>query len=222
MAKGGDGWAPPTDPRARRSRAALQTALIQLIEVEDLGRISVSDLTKQAGVGRSTFYEHFDGVHDLAVSACTEVFDQLVAGQPMLDPAVAGVEKPPTNPLVPVFEHFEEHARLYRALLGPDGSARVINHLLHRMLAGAYANLRDGAVGASTHANDPAAVPSDADSAFIAGALLGVVVDWLRHEKRDTPEELAAAVWPGLLAAASVGGLEHIPTTRRPGDELAG
>ena len=71
--------APTSDPRAQRSRAALEAALRECIGERDLSQISISDITKRAGVNRSTFYEHYCDMHDLAASACTAVFDELVA-----------------------------------------------------------------------------------------------------------------------------------------------
>jgi AcrR family transcriptional regulator len=193
-----------TDPRARRSKDALETALLDLAAAHDLTQISVSDITKQAGVSRSTFYEHYTDVHELAALVCTSVFDRLVASQPMAPPLLDEAN----NPLTPIFRHFGDHAQLYRSLLGPDGSARVVNHLLHRMRVGTYANLRPGLGPLSTHADDPEETPEDPDSAFIAGALVGVVVDWLHHDTPVSAEALAETVYPQLLAAVTANGLD--------------
>jgi AcrR family transcriptional regulator len=197
MSKGGD-------PRAQRSRQALEAALLARVEAEDLARISISDITKRAGVSRSTFYEHYADVHDLAASACTEIFDQLVSNLPLADPQLIHAQRPDANPVVPLFRHFAEHARLYRSLLGPDGSARVINHVLHRMRVRTGENLRMAA---------PADQPEnafDAEATLIAGALLGTVVDWLRNDGPGTPEQLAETVWPLLVGAATASGLDKL------------
>jgi AcrR family transcriptional regulator len=202
------------DPRARRSKAALEGALLELVAVRDLSQISISDITKRAGISRSTFYEHYADVHDLAASVCTIVFDELVADQPMFDPRIVGsgdLATPRDNPLVTVFAHFAGHAQLYRSLLGPDGSALVINHLLHRMTTGAYTNLRTAAPAASTHADDPSDTPYDPEAALLAGALAGTVIDWLKHGCPGTAQDLAATVWPMLVGVAAANGLGALP-----------
>ncbi|GAA3390647.1 TetR/AcrR family transcriptional regulator [Cryptosporangium minutisporangium] len=198
----------PKDPRARRSRQALERALLDLVAVKDLAQISVSDITKQAGLSRSTFYEHYLDVHDVAAAACTLLFDELVQGLPLADPGLVEETVPVDNPLVPVFTHFANHAPLYRSLLGPDGSARVINHLVHRLRAATRANLRLAAEVAPRAAGGPGTAPDDPIYALIAGALVGIVVDWLRHDTPDSPERLAARVWPHLVAAT-----ERVPET---------
>lgn len=182
------------DRRTRRTRSALEATLLELIAERDLSQISVSDVTGGADVHRSTFYEHYTDVHDLAASACTEMFDQLISavrelpasGEPSADVAHAA--------LTGVFRHVAAHSRLYTALLGEDGSARVVNYLLSRMTASTRAGLSDRGTA------DQTAAPV---ASFIAGALLATIIDWLRNDCPISPEELSCAVWPHLRAAAS-------------------
>lgn len=203
--------APPLDLRARRSKQALEAALLELVEVQDLAQISVSDIAKHAGVSRSTFYEHYSGVHDLAARACTAMFDDLVVSLPLVDPRLVDVVHPQDNPLVPFFTHFAQHARLYRSLLGPDGSARVINHLLYQLRTRTDANFSLAADSRVTPGPDFVEITPRAEPALIAGALLGVVTDWLNRARPEAPAQVAAAVWPQLLAATIATGLEPDP-----------
>jgi len=50
------------DPRQIRTRAALREALLDLLEDEGVEHVSVSALTRRAGVSRPTFYAHFEDV----------------------------------------------------------------------------------------------------------------------------------------------------------------
>lgn len=100
----------PSDPRTRRSRSALETALRELVAERDLSQIPVSDLTKRAGVNRSTFYEHYTDVHDLAAAACTTVFDELVAASPTAVPPLDAEGSPTVDLLPDLFAHVAEHA----------------------------------------------------------------------------------------------------------------
>ena len=192
-----------SDPRIRRSRSALEAALRELIAERELGQISVSDLTKRAGVDRSTFYEHYTDVGDLAAAACTSMFDELVAALPSPARRRARHEHPMSG-LIQVFAHIAEHATLYRALLGGHGSAQVVSHLLQRFASEVYAGLQKadddqpafhGQEVADRHPHDPLAV-------FMAGALLGTIMDWLGRGCPGTPEQIAADVWPYVEASA--------------------
>ena len=43
----------------------MNQALIEILEKKDIDFISVTEITKKAGVNRSTFYLHYDNVYDL-------------------------------------------------------------------------------------------------------------------------------------------------------------
>ena len=95
------------------------------------------------------------------------------------------------------FARLAEHANLYRSLLGPQGSARIVDYIRRRVTAGTHASTRPTKSGTSVDApeND-----HDVLAAFTAGALLGAAIDWLQHDRPRTPAEMAALVCPLLLA----------------------
>jgi AcrR family transcriptional regulator len=192
-----------SDPRVQRSRATLEAALRDLIADRELAQVTISDITKRAGVNRSTFYEHYADVHDLAACACTAMFDELVAATPVFrQPERPG--QPWRHQLPDLYAHIADNARLYRVLLGPAGSARVISHLLQRIVVAAFVSRGLHETPASTHAADPTETPHDPEAAFVAGAVLGTIIDWLGRDCPGTPEQMAAAVLPGLLRVAGV------------------
>jgi AcrR family transcriptional regulator len=185
------------DRRARRSRAALEAALLELIAERDLAQITISDVTKAADVNRSTFYLHYADMHDLAASACTTMFDELIAATPVVMPADTLTQhRRGREALAGVLAHIGERAHLYRALICDDGSARVINHLHRRLSIAIHVNLTEP--DTENHANDPTQLPDDPAAALLAGALLGLAIDWLRRGCPETGEELTARIWPHL------------------------
>jgi AcrR family transcriptional regulator len=197
--------APTGDRRVRRTRAALQRALIQLVAEEDLSQISVAEVVDRADVSRSTFYDHYRDVHELAEAACTSMIDDLIASLTAVDPAPTKPSEPRGDPnpaVTAFFTHFAEHAGLYRSLLGPTGSARVIEHVRLRTTAAA----RLSPVLPATDdipergAADPADGSRDVPAAFVAGALLGVATDWLQRGCPRTPREMTILTEPLLTA----------------------
>ena len=53
------------DRRVRRTRDAVQTALVQLMVEKDYGAITVGDIADRADVSRSTFYMHYADKEDV-------------------------------------------------------------------------------------------------------------------------------------------------------------
>jgi AcrR family transcriptional regulator len=197
--------APTGDRRVRRTRTNLQQALIELVAEQDLSQISVADVVDRADVSRSTFYDHYQDVHELAEAASTSIIDELIESTLAIDPAPPGVPEPDGDPnpaLTAFFTHFAEHAGLYRSLLGPTGSARVIEHIRKRTttaayLAGCPPETPDEPQQATTEAPD---IPHDVPAAFVAGALLAVATDWLERGCPGTPREMTDRTQPLLNA----------------------
>ncbi len=196
------------DRRTRRSRQALEAALLDLITERELTQISVSDVTGRADVHRTTFYEHYTDVHDLAASACTQMFDQLMAAAAALNVAAGLSEEAAHHALTEVFAQVAAHQTLYRSLLGADGSARVIDHLLERTTESVRESLaasggERGERGERDERSGRATEPSRALAVLVAGALVGTITDWLRRGCPETPEQLSAAIRPHLFAVAT-------------------
>jgi len=189
--------------RVRRTQAALQQTLIHLVQDQDLAQITVADVAERAGINRSTFYAHYRDVHELAEAACTAIIDDLIESLPALGPTRAdATQGPPTQQLLAFFTNLAEYAGLYRNLLGPQGSARVIDHIRRRITAAIHAAVRvvTGSTALPVAPASPADIPHDVPAAFAAGALIGVATDWLQRGCPRTPAEMAAITWPLLTA----------------------
>jgi AcrR family transcriptional regulator len=82
----------------RRTQATLQRALIDLVQEQDLSQITVADVADRADVSRSTFYDHYRDVHDLAEAACTVMLDDMFALALALDTAPGHPPDPREDP----------------------------------------------------------------------------------------------------------------------------
>ncbi|MEU4407899.1 TetR/AcrR family transcriptional regulator [Streptosporangium sp. NPDC023963] len=188
---------PSGDRRVRRTHTALARALIELVEERDLSRITVADVAERAGVSRSTFYDHYRDVHELAEAACTAMIDGLIESLPGPGPETADPAPEATQSLEAFFASLAEHAGLYRTLLGPQGSARVVDHIRRRIAASVHERLHQITAGdPAGHSGPPSDIPHDVPAAFTAGALIGVAADWLQRGCPRTPAEMAALTWP--------------------------
>jgi AcrR family transcriptional regulator len=112
-----------TNISSRQGRSPSERPQLRRSCERDLGDITPSDVAARAGVSRSTFYDHFTDLHVLAVVACTEQFDELLAVAPteMLDD-VEGLRAR----LGLFFSHIQTNKRLYLALLGPADASQCV------------------------------------------------------------------------------------------------
>ena len=156
------------DRRSQRTRKAVFDAFTRLIFSRRYSAIRTSDLIEEAGVGRSTFYEHFRTKDAVMVWAIDPIFAPLAE-------AAAGRSSPPR--LRFVLDHLWERRALSRVMFEPPLAAK-----LQRKLAGMIeARLADGEDG----------VPRAMTAAASAAAQLALLRVWLSGEAPCEPEALA-------------------------------
>jgi AcrR family transcriptional regulator len=98
------------DRRTQRTRKAVFDALIRLIFAQRYGTIRTADLIEAAGIGRSTFYEHFRSKDDVLVAVIDPIFMPL---------AIAAAGRGSRTALRATLEHIWEQRAFARALFEP-------------------------------------------------------------------------------------------------------
>ncbi|MER6202659.1 TetR/AcrR family transcriptional regulator [Streptomyces sp. NPDC001586] len=183
------------DPRTARTKARLRESLLAECATTPLAEVSVAAVVRRAGVGRATFYLHYEDLTALAVDACADVVhaavDALHAWQ--TGPAALPPARPPAE-LAGFLAGAAERGPLYRTLLLPGGGG-PLGDRLHRELR-ERARAERAAVGAPR----PELVAS-----AVAAAFTGVLADWLHGTVPADPPALADHLWRLLLALHRAG-----------------
>jgi AcrR family transcriptional regulator len=89
------------DTRSYRTREALLHAFFALITARPLSSITVADIVERAGVGRSTFYEHFRGKDQLLAESLRKPLSplaELIGGHGEVEAAKRFLEHVARNP----------------------------------------------------------------------------------------------------------------------------
>jgi len=175
-----------TDRRTERTRQALLTAFRELVLDHPYDTLAVGDIVERANVGRSTFYEHYDGKDAL--------LSESVAGPFQMLAAIAGAEEIPPS-LVGTITHFRENQRISRALL--TGPGRTV---LNRCLADLIEE-RLRALGRQT----PAAqiIPDALTALHLAAGQLALIENWLTAQHACKPELIAEALFVSTNATVA-------------------
>lgn len=176
------------DPRARRSRAQLRTAILELTATKDPAAITMAEIARHAGVHRATVYQHFPDVNALLTEAMEDTVTRVARAAALCPRSMPRHEVPP--PLLDLFQHVQRNAALYRRMLGPHGSARFATHLRERVTEALVAAFREGRRPAGF--DD---VPRDVHAAYLAGALIGVITTWTAQDAVPSASAMAHAFW---------------------------
>ncbi|TDY55555.1 TetR/AcrR family transcriptional regulator [Bacillus subtilis] len=65
------------DRRSIKTKSAIKHAFLELLQEKEINKITVSELSKEADIGRGTFYLHYKDVFDLYEQIEDEIFQQL-------------------------------------------------------------------------------------------------------------------------------------------------
>lgn len=67
------------DKRVKNTRQAIRNSFLKLIVEKPIERISVTELCRDAGVNRGTFYAHYTDAYDLRNSLETELYEAVLS-----------------------------------------------------------------------------------------------------------------------------------------------
>ena len=150
------------DRRVTRTRGAIVDSFNQLVRERSYRSIQVPDILDEAGVGRSTFYEHFKNKDALLLQSASRFFEVLAnAVNPDCDPSA----------LTHVTSHFSQVRRMAKDLLASTAFDSIANDIASRIRE----KLRRR-VASSTSSN---VVLIDLGATQIAYAQLALVREWL-------------------------------------------
>jgi AcrR family transcriptional regulator len=183
------------DPRVRRTRLALQSAMKELVQERAFDAITISDLTAQAGVNRATFYQHFRDKDALLASIVADLVGVMTIEATQFVSEVPDYRTPfPPSFLVALFIRVEQESDFYRRVLGPGGSAFFREQMiayLEQMIATHLTRLPPTV---PITRNTPG-VPPTLAARLLASGLLGVLAWWLDNTPYFTAEEAAGWTW---------------------------
>jgi AcrR family transcriptional regulator len=180
------------DLRIRRTHKFLQEAMIELITEKGFDAITVGDIAERAMINRATFYRHYQDKYDLVVKIFEETTGELVENmKPMHKKADYMQVQNPPEIWVQLFEHFAEHARLYRAMLGKNGSSWFVARMREYTMKIMLEQERRWKQQAEPTRPVDGSMPIELPAMQVSHVLIGTIVWWLESEKGYTPRQMA-------------------------------
>jgi hypothetical protein len=98
----------------------------------------------------------------------------------------------PADIWVQLFEHFAEHADLYRALLGKNGSSWFADRMRDYVVTVILGRTMDHDRRFGSGKQEMPEMPSELPVVMLAHTLLGAITWWLESEKRYAPKLMAS------------------------------
>ncbi len=187
----------PLDRRQRKTRSALDAALLQLISEQPYAGITVEDVVNAADVARATFYAHYRDKDDLLAAANERLMTDL-----MTTVADVSWQDPPKYSAVgarTILRHVDQHRDLYRLLISGAGGPAARDVLITRFTETATAVFTPP----TKRRGKKPRLPMPLITTAYVGALLLTIEKWLDGAFDQDADALAVSFMQG-----QAGGLE--------------
>ena len=155
--------------RRKESREKIEKVFVELLQKKELSQISVSDICKQAGLNRTTFYANYNDIYGLADA----IRDRLEANLAELyhEEHTAGIN---SNDYLKLFRHIQQNQVFYQTYfkLGYDNNYKIISYdteLAQKYFQGRFIHFH---------------------MEFFKSGLTRIIKLWLQNGCQETPEEM--------------------------------
>jgi AcrR family transcriptional regulator len=157
---------------------------VELIEERGFEALTVSELVERAMVSRAAFYRAYEDKYDLV----EQIYEEQV--QALRDTVASRITEHPPQTWVAFFEHVAAYERLYRALLGRNGSQWFVLKMRASMLALAL-EYRSRPIWQPETGHPLYPTTDDFIPDVFATMFVEAVTWWLEHGRPYPPAEMA-------------------------------
>jgi AcrR family transcriptional regulator len=186
----------------QESRERIVAAATELVRTTPYAALSVDEVMRRAGLGRTIFYRHFDDLGDLILRAAREAVEELYETQRVLGGARIGAEPAEVRRAIePVVAVYERHGPLLRAIAEAAAADEQVS-ADHRALRDRF----DALVERALRRVWPPTTSAPADLAETARALNHMnesyLTDAFGREPRVAPEvavQTLTEIWDAVI-----------------------
>jgi AcrR family transcriptional regulator len=172
------------DLRVKRTLDLILDAFLDLTVQKGFSSLTVSDIAKQAGINRATFYRHYTDKYDLLDHYARAVYELLDIP---LESGAQKLNKMEGNPifqgLIRILEHIQANARFYCVMLGKNGDPvfadKIRQYIQKRIRRSLPVGIQNDEILLDLYVN------------YSSNASIGAILWWLEHDSPYPPEKMA-------------------------------
>lgn len=157
-------------------KECMADALIKLLESKPIEKITVQEIVICAGVGRTTWFRAFGSKREALIFKLEKLWFQWTAKHHLLD---WNGENAFMDGLIVYYDCFYQNSELFLTLYAGGLSGVIFEAFNHAMCE-----------------NRKAGENESYPARFYAGAIFGIIDEWIRSQFQETPQELAVKTAP--------------------------
>jgi len=173
------------DLRIRYTRMILRNSLIELMKDRPVSKIGIKEICALAGVSRSTFYTHYENVHNLLEQIEEETFvyfEGVVTQHAFL---IKSSNKEKTLMFQKILQYITDNSSSIQVLLSENGDINFQEKFFQKFITHAQNILR------SNSDNPSLGHIYEGYSVFIVRGAIGLVQYWLKNNMHIPVSEMA-------------------------------
>lgn len=147
---------------------SITQALLKLLQTKMLDKISITEITNKAGVGRVSFYRNFESKEDILKKYTDKITDEFVKTQPFKYDSQKFKDY-----IIILFNHLNNHKE-YCLLLSKNNLLYLIKDTFDKYFLKKAANKNE-----------------QFNQMFISGGLFNIFQFWLDNGFKESPQELS-------------------------------
>ena len=155
------------DRRVKRTKRAIKKVFMELLKEKPLNKISVAEISREADLGRGTFYLHYTDVYGLYNKIEDEVYSELIE---IFDETYPDDSTPDLAKLIEtITKYIADNKDVFLLLTGSDVDGkpmRKMKEIFHKKLLQKEHSLNITKYG-------------EIESLFVVSGVIGVLEDWI-------------------------------------------
>lgn len=171
------------DKRVLKTKNAIFTAFKELVEQKDMAEISISELTKNAGITRSTFYMYYDTVSDVRDDIENEIINRI--GNILTEDEIGHSLTNPYQLLSTVAEEITKQDQNNKYILSSSSSGRLLDKINDKIVESYMHSLSSNPTSEAMDIKKAKYVV-----AFVVAGMMECFKIWFNHKSSLTLEEL--------------------------------
>ena len=173
------------DRRILKTKKAIRTAFLRLLQEKEVNKIAVSELSELADLGRGTFYLYYKDIYDLMNQMEKEILEDIGV---LFDQALLG-EAPSdfSRFMEDTLKYIEENKEVFLLLLSEKGSVSFLERLK------AFFRIKE--LEERKRYNQSIDTEFDQyEVTFLISGVVGVIQDWVQGGMQQSPKHMTLSM----------------------------
>lgn len=162
---------------SQATKIILEQSLKELLLTKPLNKITISDLTKAAGISRMTFYYHFQDIYELIEWTCQHDAQKALKGKKTYDTWQEG--------MLNIFNAVLANKPFVMNVYNSISKEQIENYLYTLVYNLLYDVVDELAQGKNIATDDKEKIAH-----FYKYAFVGIMLDWVRSGMKQKPDDI--------------------------------